>query len=125
MDRSEVIKLIQETTAQDANGVFQNTGQSVFRDERGYIIREENNTEITFSQNYREVFCQVDSVTQSEFFEGGRNGLNPEYRFTMFYADYQGERTVEYKQKMYGIYRTYQPRTDIIELYAERKGGTN
>lgn len=125
MDRSEVIRLIQDAPVQDANGVFQNTGQSVFRDERGFIIREENTTEITFSQNWREVFCQVDSVTQSEFFEGGRNGLNPEYRFTMFAADYQGERTVEYKQRTYGIYRTYQPRTDIIELYAERKGGTN
>ena len=28
-----------------------------------------------------EVFAQVDSVTRAEFFEGGRNGLNPEYKF--------------------------------------------
>lgn len=72
-----------------------------------------------------EVFCQVDSVTRSEFFEAGRNGLNPEFRFTVFAGDYNDERTVRYKGRMYGIYRTYHGRNDAVELYAERKGGTN
>lgn len=125
MDRSQVIKLISETHVQDANGVWRDSGQTYWKDERGYIVRDEQHEELLFSQNYREVFCQVDSVTQSEFFEGGRNGLNPEYRFTMFAPDYQNERIVEYNGRLYAIYRTYQPRTDIIELYAERKGGTN
>ena len=71
------------------------------------------------------MFCQVDSVTRAEFFDGGRNGLNPEYRFTVFAADYNEEKSCIYKGKAYGIYRTYQPRTDTLELYAERKGGTN
>ena len=110
---------------QDANGVWRDTGQTYWKDERGYIVRDEQHDELSFPQNYREVFCQVDSVTQTEFFEGGRNGLNPEYRFTMFAYDYQDERIVEYNGRLYAIYRTYQPRTDIIELYAERKGGTN
>lgn len=110
---------------QDANGVWRDTGQAYWKDERGYIVRDEQHDELSFPQNYREVFCQVDSVTQTEFFEGGRNGLNPEYRFTMFAYDYQDERIVEYNGRLYAIYRTYQPRTDIIELYAERKGGTN
>lgn len=125
MDRSQVIKLISETRVQDENGVWRKTGQSFWKDERGYIVTDEQHEDITFQQNYRQVFCQVDSVTQTEFFEGGRNGLNPEYRFTMFAYDYQDERTVEYNGRLYAIYRTYQPRTDIIELYAERKGGTN
>ena len=51
--------------------------------------------------------------------------MNPEYRFTMFAPDYEGERTVKYHGKAYSIYRTYLGRTDTIELYAERKGGTN
>ena len=101
MDRSSQITLIAETKTQDANGVWE------------------------ISTSSRTVFCQVDSVTRSEFFEGGRNGLNPEYRFTMFFGDYEGERTVEYNGKYYGIYRTYLGRTDTIELYAERKGGAN
>ena len=101
MDRSEQITLIRETKKQDEFGVWR------------------------ISETETTVFCQVDSVTRDEFFDGGRNGLNPEYRFTLFYADYNDERTVEYKGKRYGVYRTYHARTDIIELYAERKGGTN
>ena len=101
MDRSEQITLISETKTQDEYGVWRSTGTE------------------------RTVFAQVDSVTRSEFFEAGRNGLNPEYRFTLFFADYDGERTVKYNGNAYGIYRTYHARTDIIELYAERKGGTN
>lgn len=73
----------------------------------------------------KEVFCQVDSVTRAEFFDGGRNGLNPEFKFTMFFGDYNGESVVEYAGNTYSVYRTYLRRTDIIELYVERKGGTN
>ena len=101
MDRSEQITLIAEEKTQDANGVWQ------------------------ISETERTVFCQVNSVTRSEFFEAGRNGLNPEYQFTLFFGDYHGERTLAYHGKRYGVYRTYHARTDVIELYAERKGGTN
>lgn len=101
MDRSEVITLVGSTRTQNDFGVWVET------------------------KTNRDVFCQVDSVTRSEFFEGGRNGLNPEYRFTMFFADYNGEREVIFKDKPYSVYRTYHGRTDKIELYVERKGGTN
>ena len=73
----------------------------------------------------RQVYCSVSSVTQLEFFEAGRNGLNPQYRFTMFAGDYADERVVRYHGQDYGVYRAYQTRTDSIELYCERKGGTN
>jgi SPP1 family predicted phage head-tail adaptor len=73
----------------------------------------------------RMVFCRVDSVTRSEFFEGGRNGLNPEFRFIVFAHDYHGEAVVKYKGRTYGVYRTYLGEEDNIELYAERKGGIN
>ena len=101
MDRSEVIYLLESIKEQDEYGVW----------------RE--------SVNSREVFCQVDSVTRSEFFEGGRNGLNPEYRMTLFFGDYCGETDIIYNGKAYSVYRTYKGRKDEIELYVERKGGTN
>lgn len=101
MDRSEVITLITEVTAQDDNGVWQAT------------------------ETTKDIFCQVSSVTRDEFFEAGRNGLNPDYRFTVFGPDYDGQKVVKYKGKRYGVYRTYQARTDELELYVERKGGTN
>lgn len=72
-----------------------------------------------------DVFCKVQSVTRTEFFDGGRNGLNPEYQFTIFAGDYNDETLCEYNGKTYGIYRIYRTDDDYIELYAERKGGTN
>ena len=101
MDRSEVITLVSTVKTQDEYGVWRTT------------------------PTLRDVFCQVDSVTRNEFFEAGRNGLNPEYRFTMFFGDYDGEQTVIYNGLSYSVYRTYHARTDVLELYVERKGGTN
>lgn len=101
MDRSDVIDLINQRVEKNEYGVWAKTDSS------------------------RTVFCKVDSVTASEFFDGGRNGLNPEYRFTMFAGDYQGERVVEYNGERFGVYRTYKAKNDMIELYCERKGGTN
>lgn len=78
------------------------------------------------SYTSRRVYCKVLSVTRSEFFEAGRNGLNPAYKFTMFAGDYAGETLCEYRGQTYSIYRTYHvPGTDMIELYVERKGGSN
>ena len=101
MDRSDVIKLIGTTMTQDKYGVWRPTPSAT------------------------EVMCQVDSISQSEFFEGGRNGLNPSFKFTMFFGDYHDETIVEYKGNTYSVYRTYYTRTDKVELYVERKGGTN
>lgn len=101
MDRSDVITLIAETKTQDEYGVLR------------------------ASETTRPVFCNVASVTGAEFFEGGRNGLNPQFRMTMFNGDYEGERTLEYNGARYAIYRTYLTRNDQLELYVERQGGTN
>lgn len=98
----DVISLIQQTQAQDRNGVWRKTRTS------------------------RTVFCQVHSIMRSEFYDAGRNGLNPEFRFVMFHGDYDGESIVEYGGQTYSIYRTYRvPGADQLELYVVRKGGTN
>ena len=102
MDRSEVITLVSYPRTQDANGVWRDSAPVE-----------------------RTVYCQVDSVSRSEFFDGGRNGLKPEYRFTMFFAEYLGERTVIYNGVAYSVYRTYHGRTDDLELYVERRTGNN
>lgn len=72
-----------------------------------------------------EVFCERQSVSRSEFFNAGRNGLNPQYVFTVFAGDYEGQSECKYDGQMYSIYRTYLTDSDYIELYVERKGGTN
>ena len=101
MDKSDVITLISATQTQDDYG--------------RWIPRET-------SQN---VFVQVDSITQQEFYDAGRNGFNPEFRFRMFFGDYAGQSVCEYKGLRYSIYRTYRQRNDVLELYVERQGGTN
>ena len=101
MDRSEVITLVSTTQAQNAYGVWTDTTST------------------------KDVYCQVDSVTRAEFFEGGRNGLNPQFRITMFFGDYSGERDVIYKGNHYSVYRTFQGKKDTLELYVERRGGSN
>lgn len=78
------------------------------------------------SETSRKVFCKAKSVSRREFYDGGRNGLNPEFEFDIFLGDYNGETVCEFHGKRYAIYRTYiSANQDYIELYVERKGGTN
>lgn len=71
----------------------------------------------------REVFCNITSVSASEWFAAGKAGLNPEYRATMFAFDYKGEQLAELEGIRYGVYRTYLGKNEEIELYLERKAG--
>ena len=70
------------------------------------------------------VICKVQSVDRQEFFKAGQVGMNPKYRFDTDKVNYNGEELVKYKDKVYGIYRTYERTdSDTIELYAEEKAG--
>lgn len=98
----DVMNLIKEQKTQDANGVW-----------RSELI-------------VRQVYCHIESVTRAEFYDAGRNGLVPQFRFVIFAGDYDGESICAYKNQSYSVYRTYHvPGTDYLELYVERKGGTN
>ncbi|MBQ1574803.1 MAG: phage head closure protein [Clostridiales bacterium] len=70
----------------------------------------------------RTVLCEVDSISQTEFYAAANTELNPEYRFTIFFGDYQGEEICKFNGQRYAIYRTYRS-GDNLELYAERKIG--
>lgn len=98
----DVIELVREWREKDENGIS-----------RAY-------------KSSREVFCRMSSISRYEFFSAGRNGLNPQFQFTIAAVDYEDEVIVRFHGKTYGVYRTYYvPGTDYIELYVERKGGTN
>lgn len=88
--------------------------QTLTTDELGYPIA---------SETFYETFAKVRSVTQTEFFSAGKNGITPDFSFVVNDAEYQGQRLLEYEGKRYGIYRTYQPNNDTVELYAEYKSG--
>ena len=70
----------------------------------------------------KQIFCEVDSITQTEFYQAANTELNPEYKFTIFFGDYDGQPLVEYNRVRYAIYRTYRA-DDNLELYVERKIG--
>ena len=99
MDRSAEITLLAKTRQKNAIGVY-----------------EETITE-------RTVYGQIGSVSASEFFAGGQAGFKPEYRVTMFAPDYEGEDSCRIGDETFTIYRTYLARTDVIELYLERRAG--
>lgn len=123
-----MITLLSADKVQDENGVWRDVVQYLTTDTGKNIITEEGKKILILdgiTVRVKTVFCNVNSVSRNEFFEAGRNGLNPEFVFTMFFGDYEGEHTLIYNGLAYAVYRTYRGRNDTIELYVERKGGTN
>lgn len=89
-------------------------------------IYSENDAGIISEQpTERMVLADVTSVSLSEWSEGSRIGLNPEIRFTMFAPDYQGEEILKYNGRYYSVYRTYIGRNHKVDLYCERRHGTD
>ena len=74
------------------------------------------------TETERTVYCEVDSISQTEFYAAANTELNPEYKFTIFFGDYEGEEVVVFNGARYSVYRTYRT-GDNLELYAERKIG--
>lgn len=99
LNRSDVAYLVSESFSQNDYGVLEKQTEK------------------------KKVFVDVTSVTSQEWFEGGRNGLNPQFRFTLFTYDYSGENVIEYRDVQYTVYRTYLRKGDLIELYTEKRKG--
>ena len=96
MMRADVIDLIKETAS--AHGVHD-----------------------AVTETARTVYCTVQSVTRSEYYNALNQGIQPEYVFKLALAeDYEGERVVRYKGKKYRVVRTYRTADDGIEITCER-----
>lgn len=74
------------------------------------------------TETERQVYCEVYSISQTEFYAAANTELNPEYRFDIFFGDYQGEDVCLFNGNRYAVYRTFR-NGDTLELYAERKIG--
>lgn len=99
MDRADVCMLIAETYTKDAL-----------------------NQHIP-AETERQVFCNVFNVTRAEFVAAGQAGLNPDLKLTMFFGDYNGEKIVKFHGERYGVYRTFTPDEETVELYLAKKVG--
>jgi hypothetical protein len=87
---------------------------------QGTLNQTQEVTRVTAS-----VIAEIDSVTQTEFFDGGRIGLKPSLRATVYDFEYKDEPIVRVGSKLYSVYRTYCINgSDLMELYLEEKGGT-
>ena len=73
----------------------------------------------------RMVYANARTATANEFFQAGQIGLSPEFKFTLFGPDYNGETIVEYNDVRYAVYRAYQASTDKMELYTQREVGVS
>ena len=69
------------------------------------------------------MFAAIYSVSQSEYFEAGKNGLKPDYKMMIYSQEYSGEQKVRYENTAYTIYRTYLC-GDRLELYLTKRDGT-
>ena len=99
MKRSTPIYLISQDYLQDTYGVFKPIEAKI------------------------KVFAKITSVSGAEWFEGGRNGLIPEFRAEVYPFEYKGEEILEKDGVRYAIYRTYQKSANILELYCSKKKG--
>lgn len=99
MNRDKVVYLVSETYEKNEYGVY------------------------VSSETKRKVYANVTSVSADEWFNGGRNGLNPELRMEIFAPEYHDEEIVEYKGQNYAIYRTYLTKYNTMELYVQKKKG--
>ena len=74
--------------------------------------------------NYRDVYCEVKSVSQTESYQARASGLNPELRLVLSHSfEYKGETRCLFRNVPYIILRTYVTESDGIELTVQREEG--
>lgn len=99
---NEVIKLVSQIKGVDENG------------------------DITVIETEREVFAELKSIGQSEFYQAQAVGLRPELKFVLAdYLDYQNEQIIRFrdyaseKEETYSVIRTYRS-GNALEIVAKR-----
>lgn len=68
----------------------------------------------------REVFCRLQSIGQSEFYEASAQDFYPEMKFVLAdYLDYDDERLIDYNGRRFRVLRTYRTGQEL-ELVVQR-----
>ena len=98
---TEVLRLIKQTTGTDALG------------------------DATVTETAREVFAELQSIGQKEFYQAMAVGLQPEVAFRLAdYLDFDGERYVEHAGQRLRVLRTYRKGQEL-ELVCYREVNPN
>lgn len=72
------------------------------------------------SEIKKTVFCDVESVSRSEFYNAANTGLKPSLVFIVHSYEYENEEKVEFEENKYKVIRTYLRNVDEIELTCEK-----
>ena len=99
----------------DKTDVIQLVGVTITDDD----LKQKKETELP----PREIFCTVKNITRAEWAAAGQRGLKPAACVVVWANEYQGEEIVILNGQRYGVYRTYRPNPEELELYLEKKGG--
>lgn len=85
----------------------------------GYLLKEESITDklhrpkISYTES--KVFCNIKSITQSEFYQAQVAGLKPEIKIEVKGCDLTDVTHFKLNNKIYKILRLY-PKADITEI---------
>lgn len=76
----------------------------------------------------RMVFCEKSSQPRNEFYQkesvrGGQVGLRRSIVLIVNAFEYDMEETIQYKERVYTIYRTFDRTDERTELYCEGRSG--
>lgn len=96
------------------DGIATLINQTFTQDSIGQYVPTETSTDI---------YVRESSITRSEWYNAGRQGLNPDLLLLTPRCNYDGQKIIEYRGKRYSVYRTY-TEGEEIELYLTEKGGT-
>lgn len=67
-------------------------------------------------------FCEVKSISMSEFYQANAEGFKPELKFVIAdYLDYNDERIVNYDGRDYEVIRTYRSQGNSLEITVQRQ----
>lgn len=89
---------------------------------KAVVTQDENLNQLT-TYTERTVFVRPRSVFASEFYQAAAVGLKPALTLVLSsFADYDGEKLLEYGGKEYTVTRVYQrPDRDSVELTLEER----
>ena len=87
------------------------------------IVDDAQKQKVEVENEPREIFCSVKNITRAEWAAAGQKGLKPAACVVVWADEYQDEEIAILGGKRYGVYRTYQPNPEEVELYLQKKGG--
>lgn len=77
-------------------------------DDIGDIVKEEI--------YWNEIYAKKKSITQGEFYQAQAQGFKPELKFEINSFEYENNKKIRYKGRVYKILRTYEVSSEKIEI---------